>query len=52
MVVYWNLVVGSGGGGAAPEIDGALIPQVGFLFAGMFLMFGRKKVNTKLIQTV
>ena len=43
----WNLVFGSGGGGAAPEIDGALIPQVGFLFAGMFLMFGRKRESNE-----
>ena len=28
---------------AVPEIDGALIPQVGFLLAGLFLIFGRKK---------
>jgi len=28
-----------------PEIDGALIPQVGFLLAGLFLMFGRRKEN-------
>ena len=26
-----------------PEIDGSLIPQVGFLIACLFLMFGRKK---------
>ena len=29
---------------AVPEIDGALIPQVGFLLAGLFLMFGRRKL--------
>jgi len=30
-------------GGAVPEIDGALIPQVGFLIGSMFLILGRRK---------
>jgi len=32
---------------AVPEIDGALIPQVGFLLACLFLMLGRRKENTE-----
>jgi len=34
-------------GGAAPEIDGALIPQVGLLLAGLFIILGRRKENTE-----
>jgi len=33
------------GAAAVPEIDGALIPQVGLLIAGLFLILGRKKQN-------
>ena len=35
--------------GAAPEIDGALIPQVGLLLACLYLIFGRKKQDTEII---
>jgi hypothetical protein len=38
--VYGSFFVTSNG--AAPEIDGALIPQVGFLIGGLFLIFGRR----------
>ncbi len=31
---------------AVPEIDGALIPQVGLLLAGLFIILGRRKENT------
>jgi hypothetical protein len=34
-----------------PEIDGALAPQVGFLLACLFLIFGRKKENTESLMT-
>ena len=30
-----------------PEIDGALIPQVGFLIACLFLILGRRKESTE-----
>ena len=33
------------GAAAVPEIDGALIPQVGLLIAGLFLILGRKNQN-------
>ena len=45
---YATLAVNPGAA-AVPEIDGALIPQVGFLLAGLFLMFGRRKENTELM---
>ena len=32
---------------AAPEIDGALIPQVGLLLAGLFIILGRRKESTE-----
>jgi hypothetical protein len=32
---------------AVTEIDGALIPQVGFLIACLFLILGRRKENTE-----
>ncbi len=32
---------------AVPEIDGALIPQVGLLLAGLFIILGRRKENTE-----
>ena len=32
---------------AVPEINGALIPQVGFLIACLFLILGRRKENTE-----
>jgi hypothetical protein len=34
-------------GGAVPEMDASLIPQVCLLLAGLFLMFGRRKENTE-----
>jgi len=33
-------------GGIAPEMNASLIPQVGLLLGCLFLMFGRKRVNT------
>ncbi len=36
---------------AAPEIDGAMMPQVGFLLGCLFLMFGRKKENAERLMT-
>ena len=36
----------SSGCAAVPEIDGALIPQVGLLLAGLFIILGRRKENT------
>jgi hypothetical protein len=46
---YWGFAVATcvSGCAAVPEIGGALIPQVGFLLAGLFLMFGRRKENTE-----
>jgi len=35
----------SSGCAAVPEIDGALIPQVGLLLAGLFIILGRRKEN-------
>ena len=32
---------------AVPEIDGALIPQVGLLLAGLFFILGRRKERTE-----
>ena len=32
---------------AVPEIDGALIPQVGLLLAGLFIILGRRKERTE-----
>ncbi len=32
---------------AVPEIDGALIPQVGLLLAGLFIILGRRKESTE-----
>ena len=32
---------------AVPEIDGVLIPQVGLLLAGLFIILGRRKENTE-----
>ena len=37
--------------GAAPEIDGSLAPKVGFLLGCLFLMFGRKKQDSKPMMT-
>ena len=37
----------SSGCAAVPEIDGALIPQVGLLIAGLFIILGRRKENTE-----
>jgi len=38
-----NVSVSGGSLGGAPEIDGSLAPQVGFLLGCLFLMFGRKR---------
>jgi len=32
---------------AVPEIDGSLIPQVGLLLAGLFIILGRRKEHTE-----
>ena len=32
---------------SVPEIDGKLIPQVGLLLAGLFIILGRRKENTE-----
>ena len=32
---------------SVPEIDGALIPQVGLLILGLFIILGRRKENTE-----
>ena len=37
---------------AVPEIDGALIPQVGLLLAGLFVILGRRKENTEPVLAV
>ena len=37
--------------GGAPEIDGSLAPKVGFLLGCLFLMFGRKKQDSKPMMT-
>jgi len=37
---------------AVPEIDGALIPQVGLLLAGLFIILGRRKENTESLLAV
>ena len=48
VIVTGSDSVGGGGGGAAvPEIDGALIPQVGLLLAGLFIILGRRKERTE-----
>ena len=36
----------------APEIDGALIPQVGFLIACLFIILGRRKESTEPLPAV
>ena len=47
----WNLVV-SVASAAVPEIDGALIPQVGLLIGSLFLILGRRKENTESMLAV
>ena len=37
---------------SVPEIDGALIPQVGFLIGCLFLILGRRQKNTEPILAV
>ena len=37
---------------AVPEIDGALIPQVGLLLAGLFIILGRKKESAEPLPAV
>ena len=37
---------------AVPEIDGALIPQVGLLIVGLFIILGRRKENTESMLAV
>lgn len=38
----YSYAVATASSAGVPEIDGALVPQVGFLFGCLFLMFGRK----------
>ena len=48
-----NVIVSCLSGCAAvPEIDGALIPQVGLLLAGLFIILGRRKENTEPLLAV
>ena len=42
-----TFVVATVASAAAPEIDGALIPQVGLLLAGLFIILGRRKESTE-----
>ncbi len=59
-VLAWNNYLQGGHGtmtsslsvSPVPEIDGSLIPQVGFLIACLFLILGRRKENTEPILAV
>ena len=42
-----TFVVATVASAAVPEIDGALIPQVGLLLAGLFIILGRRKETTE-----
>lgn len=42
----WQFAVATA---SVPEIDGALIPQVGLLLAGLFIILGRRKESTATI---
>jgi len=46
-ILPWGAAIVTSSSGGAPEIDGALAPQVGFLLGCLFLMFGRKKQQTE-----
>ena len=48
---FSNIGYTSSASAAAPEIDGALIPQVGFLIACLFLILGRRKENIEPMLT-
>ena len=49
LLVFITSVLGvmSFGLRAHPEIDGKLIPQVGLLFAGLFIILGRRKESAE-----
>ena len=51
-IISSGSMTSSAAAAAVPEIDGALIPQVGLLLAGLFIILGRRKENTEAMLAV